>query len=89
MNVQEACEAASIISHQMRSSFGNHEAQPGRLTLNEAVPPWVRRELERQKYILSFGKKTSGPITAIYFDEDHGGFEGGASNDGEDYGIAW
>ena len=89
MNVQEACEAANITSYQMHSSFGNHDAQPGRVTLNDEVPSWVRRELRRMGYTLDFARKTSGPITAIYFDQEHGTFWGGASNHGEDYGIAW
>ena len=89
MNVQEACEAANITSYQMRSSFGKHDAQPGRVTLNDEVPSWVQRELRGMGYTLDFAKKTSGPITAIYLDEAHGTFWGGASNHGEDYGIAW
>jgi gamma-glutamyltranspeptidase / glutathione hydrolase len=89
MTVQEACEAANITSYQMRNSFKDHKAQPGRLTLNQEVPSWVRRELRRMGYQLDFRPRTSGPITAIYFDWDHGSFWGGASNDGEDYGIAW
>jgi gamma-glutamyltranspeptidase/glutathione hydrolase len=89
MTVQEACEAANITSYQMHSSFGKHDAQPGRVTLNEEVPSWVRRELRRMGYTLDFAKKTSGPITAIYFDREHGTFWGGASNHGDDYGIAW
>ncbi len=89
MNVQEACEAANITSYQMRSSFGNHDSQPGRMTLNGEVPSWVRRELRRMGYTLDFAEKTSGPITAIYLDQRHGTFWGGASNHGEDYGIAW
>ena len=89
MSVQEACEAANITSYQMRSSFGEHKAEPGRVTLNEEVPSWVRRELTRMGYKLDFAKKTSGPITAIYFDQEHGTLWGGASNHGEDYGIAW
>lgn len=89
MNVQEACEAANITSYQMRSSFGKHASQPGRLTLNEEVPSWVRRELRQMGYRIDARKKTSGPITAIYFDRAHGTFWGGASDNGEDYGIAW
>jgi len=89
MNVQEACEAPNITSFQMRSSFDRHEALPGRLTLNEAVPSWVRASLGKMGYRLSYSKKTSGPITAIFFDQEHGTFWGGASNYGEDYGIAW
>ncbi|MDZ7362592.1 MAG: gamma-glutamyltransferase family protein [candidate division KSB1 bacterium] len=89
MNVQQACEAPNITSFQMRDSFGMHETFPGRLTLNEQMPPWVRSELAKMGYKLSYNKKTSGPITAIYFDWQHGTFWGGASNYGEDYGIAW
>jgi gamma-glutamyltranspeptidase/glutathione hydrolase len=89
MNVQEACEAANITSYQMRSSFGNHDAQPGRVTLSDQVPAWVRRDLRRMGYTLDFARKTSGPITAVYFDQEHGTFWGGASTHGEDYGIAW
>jgi gamma-glutamyltranspeptidase / glutathione hydrolase len=89
MTVQEACEAANITSYQMRSSFAKHESQPGRLTLSEEVPSWTRRELQRMGYKLDFEKKTSGPITAIYFDREHGSFWGGVSDHGEDYGIAW
>lgn len=89
MNVQEAVEAANITSYQMRSSFGNHESRPGRLTLNEATPPWVRRELRAMGYELNFERLTSGPINAIFFDWEHGTFWGGSSNYGEDYGIAW
>ncbi len=89
MNVQEAAEAANITSYQMRSSFGNHESRPGRLTLNEATPPWVRRELRAMGYDLNFERLTSGPINAIFFDWKHGTFWGGSSNYGEDYGIAW
>ncbi len=40
-------------------------------------------------YKLDYKKRTSGPITAIYFDWQHGTFWGGASNHGDDYGIAW
>jgi gamma-glutamyltranspeptidase/glutathione hydrolase len=89
MTVQEACEAANLTSYQMRSSFGEHKAEPGRMTLTDEVPSWVRRELARMGYTLNFVKKNSGPITAIYFDQEHGTFWGGASNHGEDYGIAW
>jgi len=89
MNVQEACEAANITSYQMHSSFDEHEARPGRLTLNESVPPWVRSKLTAMDYNLNFRSRTSGPINAIYVDWEHGSFWGGSSNYGDDYGIAW
>jgi gamma-glutamyltranspeptidase/glutathione hydrolase len=89
MNVQEACEAANINSYQMRSSFGAHDARPGKLTVNHDLPAWVRTELGRMGYTLDSAARTSGPITAIYFDRDHGTLWGGSSNHGDDYGIAW
>ena len=89
MTVQEASEASNITSYQMRSSFGKHDAEPGRVTLNSEVPSWTRRELQRMGYKIDTARKTSGPITAIYFDQEHGTMWGAASNHGEDYGIAW
>lgn len=89
MTVQESCEAPSFKTFQMYSSFGNHEKAPGGLTLNNEMPPWVRKDLTRMGYKLSFQERTSGPINAIYFDWEHGSFWGGSSNHGEDYGIGW
>ena len=89
MTVQESCEAPSFKTFQMYSSFGDHEKVPGGLTLNSAMPPWVRKDLSRMGYKLSYQDRTSGPINAIYFDWEHGSFWGGSSNHGEDYGIGW
>ena len=89
MNVQEACEAANIVSYQMQSSFGEHVATPGRLTLNERVPEKVRELLASMGYDIKVNRYTSGPMNAIFFDWKHGTFWGGSSNSGEDYGIAW
>jgi len=89
MNVQEASEAANINSFQMRASFGKHESKPGKVLLSQDVPPWVRSELKRMGYELSFEERTSGPVNAIFFDREHGSFWGGSSHHGEDYGIAW
>jgi gamma-glutamyltranspeptidase/glutathione hydrolase len=89
MNVQEAAEAPNVTSYQMRNSFGVHESQPGVITLNESMPPWVRAELQKMGYRPDYRRLTSGPINAIWFDHEHGTFWGGSSNHGEDYGIAW
>ena len=89
MTVQEATEAPNINSFQMRSSFGIHETRPGRILLAESMPAWVRAELRRMGYELTFEERTSGPINAIQFDRKHGTMWGGSSNHGEDYGIAW
>ena len=89
MNVQRATEAPNINSFQMRSSFGEHESRPGRILLANSIPADVRDELIRMGYIVTFAERTSGPITAIFIDQQHKSMWGGASNHGDDYGIAW
>ena len=89
MNVQEAVEAANINSYQMRSSFGNRDSSPGRVLVQAATPPWVQSELRDMGYSLTFSERTSGPINAIFFDWENGGFWGGSSNHGDDYGVVW
>ena len=89
MTPQQAVEAPNLNSYQMRSSFGAHEARPGRMLLADAVPEWIRADLRRMGYTLEFEARTSGPINAILFDRKHGSMWGGSSNHGEDYGIAW
>ena len=89
MNPQEAAEAANINSFQMRGSFQNHPSEPGKLVLRKDVPPWVQKKLSSMGYHLELKERTSGPITAIWFDRQHGSMWGAASNFGDDYGIAW
>jgi gamma-glutamyltranspeptidase/glutathione hydrolase len=89
MDVQEAVEAANVTSYQMLSSFGAHESRPGRLTVREDMPPWVIESLRGMGYDVGTEEKTSGPITAIWFDREHGTMWGGASDYGDDYGVGW
>ena len=89
MNVQEAAEGPNITSYQMRSSFGGHETQPGRLTVHASTPPYVQDELRKMGYRVEVDDRTSGPINAIHFDHAHGTMWGGSSDFGEDYGIGW
>jgi len=89
MDVQEAVEAPNLNSFQMRSSFGTHDSDPGRILVQEDTPPWVMSELRSMGYDVNTAERTSGPITAIWFDWEHGTLWGGASDHGEDYGIAW
>ncbi len=89
MNVQQAAEAPNFNSYQMRASFGAHETQPGRITLNSTASPELRAALQRMGYTLEFEDRTSGPINAIFFDRKNGTFWGGSSNYGDDYGIIW
>ena len=87
MNVQEAAEGPNITSYQMRSSFGEHESEPGRLTVHASTPPWVQDELQKMGYKVEIGQRNSGPINAILLDREHGTMWGGSSDYGEDYGI--
>ena len=89
MTPQEAAEAANFNSFQVRKWLGDRQSVPGRLLLNAQTPAWVRSELRKMGYDLTYDERTSGPINAIWFDRVHGTMWGGSSNHGEDYGIAW
>jgi gamma-glutamyltranspeptidase/glutathione hydrolase len=89
MTPQQAVEAPNMNSFQMRNSFQDHTPQPGRMLVASSTSAAVRAELQRMGYTLQFADRTSGPITAIWFDRRHGSMWGAASNHGEDYGIAW
>jgi gamma-glutamyltranspeptidase/glutathione hydrolase len=94
MTIQEAVEAPNINTNQLWLSLGgtkidDRKPKPGSIVLNSATPDWIRKELSKMGYKLSYEDRTSGPINAIYFDWKHGTLWGGSSNHGEDYGIAW
>ena len=72
-----------------RGSFGDSsvvgsEAGRGR---EASVPICVSPSGAQPTLSRTFPKP--GPITAIFFDTEHGSMWGGASDFGEDYGIAW
>ena len=73
----------------MQSSFGAHDAQPGRLQVMPSVPPYTREVLKQKGYQVEVVERTYSPITAIWFDREHSAMQGGAGNTGDDYGIAW
>ena len=94
MNVQQAAEADNFLSYQMHQSFGEHIKEPGRLGVNESVNSYTRDKLRDMGYWVEVGfwggyEDTSGPINAIYFDQQTGIMQGGSSTHGDDYGIAW
>jgi gamma-glutamyltranspeptidase/glutathione hydrolase len=89
MTPQQAVEAPNINSYQMRSSFDAHSSRPGRVLISWSTPRDVAEQLQRMGYTLELAERTSGPITAIWFDRKHGTMWGAVSNHGEDYGIAW
>ncbi|MBO9203157.1 MULTISPECIES: gamma-glutamyltransferase family protein [Niastella] len=91
MTVQEAVEAPNVNTNQLYLSLGGEDRKPkpGSLLVNSNTPDWIRRELIKMGYKLSFEDRTSGPVNAIYFDSRHGTMWGGSSNHGEDYGVGW
>jgi len=89
MNVQQAVEAHTFTSYQMQSSFGSHTAEPGRIEVTAKIPEWVRGELGKMGYRVETVNRTYSPTTAIFLDRENGTMWGGASDYGEDYGIAW
>jgi len=89
MTPQQAVEAPNINSFQMMNSFQDHTSRPGRVLVAGSTSAATRAALQKMGYTLEFAERTSGPITAIWFDRKHGTMWGAVSNHGQDYGIAW
>ena len=89
MDVQQATEAANMGSYQAHSSFGDHTSEPGKLLLRADIPLDTQFRLHDMGYTIVNESKSSGPINAIFIDQQHGTLMGGSSDYGDDYGIAW
>lgn len=90
MNVQQAAEGRGhILSYGMQSSFGAHQAEPGRIQVSPLVSAYSREQLKKMGYQVELVERTYNPTTAIWFDHEHGTMHGAASDYGDDYGIAW
>ncbi|MEX2498932.1 MAG: gamma-glutamyltransferase [Wenzhouxiangellaceae bacterium] len=90
MNVQQAADGrSSFLSYQMQSSFGAHQAEPGRIEVPGRLTPYTLDALRDMGYDVDVVERTYNPTTAIWFDFESGTMQGGASDQGEDYGIAW
>ena len=94
MTIQQAVEAANINSNQLWLSLGgtkteDRKPRAGEILVSDSTPKGIMDELTKMGYKVAIGRRTSGPINAIYFDWKHGSFWGGSSNNGEDYGIGW
>ncbi|NBD95937.1 MAG: gamma-glutamyltransferase family protein [Gammaproteobacteria bacterium] len=90
MNVQQAADGhGHIQSANMQSSFGAHQAEPGKIQVSPLVSPFTRSELADMGYDVALVDRVYNPTTAIWFDHEHGAMHGAASDYGDDYGIAW
>ncbi|MEA5127848.1 MAG: gamma-glutamyltransferase [Proteiniphilum sp.] len=94
MTVQQASEAANINSNQLWLSLGGTQLKdrmprPGSILVRQDMKEEVIDELKKMGYEIKLGDRTSGPMNAIFLDNEHGSFWGGSSNNGEDYGIGW
>ncbi|MGJ1194318.1 gamma-glutamyltransferase family protein [Sphingobacterium siyangense] len=94
MTPQQASEAANINSNQLWLSLGgtktdDRKPRSGSLLLDKNTAPAIIEQLKKMGYSIQLGDRTSGPINAIYFDQQHHTLWGGSSNNGEDYGIGW
>ena len=91
MDVQSASDGmGNFISYQMQSSFGAHDSEPGRIQIpREHVTPFTRARLREMGYSVDLVDRVYNPTMGIWFDWKHGTMQGGASNYGDDYGIAW
>jgi len=91
MNVQRAAEGhGNVMSYQMQSSFGAHQAEPGRIQVPSGhVTPHTISELRQMGYNVEVVERVYNPTQAIWFDWDNNAMQGAASDYGEDYGIAW
>ncbi|MNK15639.1 Gamma-glutamyltranspeptidase precursor [compost metagenome] len=94
MTPQQASEAANINSNQLWLSLGgtktdDRKPRSSSLLLDKNTAPAVIEQLKKMGYSIQLGDRTSGPINAIYFDQQHHTLWGGSSNNGEDYGIGW
>lgn len=94
MTVQQASEAANINSNQLWLSLGGTQLKdrmprPGSILVRQDMKEEVIDELKKMGYEIKLGDRRSGPMNAIFLDNEHGSFWGGSSNNGEDYGIGW
>ena len=90
MNPQQAADGrGNVLSYNMQSSFGAHQAEPNRIEVTPLVSAFSVSELRAMGYQVDVVERTYNPTTAIWIDHEHGAMHGAASDYGDDYGIAW
>ena len=90
MNPQQAADGrGNLLSYNMQSSFGAHQAELNKIEVTPLVSAFSVSELREMGYDVHTVDRTYNPTTAIWIDHEHGAMHGAASDYGEDYGIAW
>ncbi len=90
MTPQQAADGrGNIISYNMQSSFGAHQAEPNRIEVTPLVSSYSVSELRAMGYHVDVVERTYNPTTAIWIDHEHGAMHGAASDYGDDWGVAW
>lgn len=90
MTPQQAADGrGNIISYNMQSSFGAHQAEPNRIEVTPLVSAYSVSELRAMGYHVDVVERTYNPTTAIWIDHEHGAMHGAASDYGDDWGVAW
>ncbi len=90
MNPQQAADGrGNVLSYNMQSSFGAHQAEPNKIEVTPLVSAFSVDQLREMGYDVHRVDRTYNPTTAIWIDHEHGAMHGAASDYGDDYGIAW
>ncbi|MBI3979957.1 MAG: gamma-glutamyltransferase family protein [Chloroflexi bacterium] len=92
MNPQEAIEQPRVLARSFPDSFWPHTYPPGKLQVEEGIPPAVRDDLSRRGHrieVLPSWTEEGCGVNAIQVDRAHGTLVGGADPRRECYAIGW
>ena len=92
MSPQEAVEVPRVGSESFPNSFWPHAYHPGRLNVEESIPPRIRRDLEARGHRIDLWgalEPRAGHVCAVVRDAEHGVLHGGADPRFLAYSIGW
>ncbi len=92
MSPQEAVEVPRVGSESFPNSFWPHAYHPGRLNVEESIPPRIRKDLEARGHRIDLWgalEPRAGHVCAVVRDAEHGVLHGGADPRFLAYSIGW